>query len=60
MKTMDFLTLLGELDETAAAPVDKPKRHRPLWVAAAACFCACCAGCCTGCSGAGCTGSGCV
>jgi hypothetical protein len=38
---MDFLTLLGELDETAAAPVDKPKRHRPLWVAAAACFCAC-------------------
>ena len=41
MKTMDFLTLLGELDETAAAPVDKPKRHRPLWVAAAACFCAC-------------------
>ena len=41
MKAMEFLTLLGELDETAAAPVDKPKRHRPLWVAAAACFCAC-------------------
>ena len=41
MKAMDLLTLLGELDETAAAPVDKPKRHRPLWVAAAACFCAC-------------------
>ncbi len=41
MKAMDFLTLLGELDETAAAPVDKPKKHRPLWVAAAACFCAC-------------------
>ena len=41
MKTMEFLTLLGELDETAAAPIDKPKRHRPLWVAAAACFCAC-------------------
>ena len=41
MKTMEFLTLLGELDETAAAPIDKPKRHRPLLVAAAACFCAC-------------------
>lgn len=41
MKTMEFLTLLGELDETVSAPIDKPKRHRPLWVAAAACFCAC-------------------
>lgn len=41
MKAMDFLILLGELDETAAAPVDKPKSHRPLWVAAAACLCAC-------------------
>ena len=41
MKAMDFLTLLGELDETAADPVVKQKKHRPLWVAAAACFCAC-------------------
>lgn len=41
MKTMDFLTLLGELDETAAAPVVKPNKHRPLWAAVAACFCAC-------------------
>ena len=41
MKTMDFLTLLGELDEVAAAPVDKRKKRRSLWVAAAACFCAC-------------------
>ncbi len=41
MKTMDLLTLLGELDETAAAPVVKRNKHRPLWVAAAAGLCAC-------------------
>jgi hypothetical protein len=41
MKAMDFLTLLGELDETAAAPVVEQKKHRPLWVAAAAGLCAC-------------------
>ena len=41
MKAMDFLTLLGALDETAAAPVVKHKKHRPLWVAAAAGLCAC-------------------
>lgn len=42
MKAMDFLTLVGELDEVALAPADKQKKHRPLWMAAAAaCFCAC-------------------
>ena len=41
MKAMDFLTLLGEMDETMAAPVVEQKKRRPLWVAAAACFCAC-------------------
>lgn len=41
MKAMEFLTLLGELDETATAPVEKNKKRRPLWVAVAACFCAC-------------------
>ncbi len=41
MKTMEFLTLLGELDEAAATPVVNRKKHRALWVAAAACFCAC-------------------
>lgn len=49
MKTMEFLTLLGELDEgelTSAAPVvkirsNKRKKRRALWTAAAACFCAC-------------------
>lgn len=41
MKAMDLLTLMGELDETAAAPADNRKKHRPLWVAAAACLCAC-------------------
>ena len=42
MKTMDLLTLLGELDEGAVqAPVVKRKKRRPLWVAAAACLCTC-------------------
>lgn len=49
MKAMDFLTLLGDLDEGAVAdtvPVmkkkaRKQKKRRALWVAAAACFCAC-------------------
>ena len=41
MKAMDFLTLLGELDEGAVgAPAVKRKKRRPLWVAAA-CLCAC-------------------
>ena len=41
MRSMEFLTLLGELDETACAPALQPKKRRPLWVAAAACLCAC-------------------
>ena len=44
MKTMDFLTLLGELDEEAVqAPAMKRKKtkKRILWGAVAACFCAC-------------------
>ena len=41
MRAMDFLTLLGEMDETAAASVVEQKKRRPLWVAAAACFFAC-------------------
>ena len=44
MKTMELLTLLGELDEGAVqAPVTKQKKSkkRILWGAAAACFCAC-------------------
>lgn len=41
MKAMEFLTLLGELDETVISPVSAKKKHRPLWVAVAACFCIC-------------------
>ncbi len=46
MNAMDFLTLLGDLDEgvlaqTPNVPVKKRKKRRTLWVAAAACFCAC-------------------
>ena len=49
MKAMDFLTLVGELDEGAVAhtipmkkqKTGKQKKRRALWVAAAACFCAC-------------------
>ena len=44
MKTMDFFTLLGELDEGAVqAPVTKRRKSKKLilWVAAAACLCAC-------------------
>ena len=41
MKAMEFLTLLGELDETAAAPVATKAKRRSLLVAAAACFCTC-------------------
>ncbi len=46
MKAIEFLTLLGELDEgvlaqTLNVPVTARKKRRILWVAAAACFCAC-------------------
>ncbi|MBQ9152150.1 MAG: hypothetical protein IJX72_07855 [Clostridia bacterium] len=41
MKAMELLTLLGELDEASVSPVQKRPKHRPLWVAAAACFFAC-------------------
>lgn len=45
MKTMDLLTLLGELDEGAiSSPVleqTKRTKRRPLWGAVAACLCAC-------------------
>ena len=45
MKTMDLLTLLGELDEGAisSSALEQTKRtkRRPLWGAVAACLCAC-------------------
>ena len=41
MKSMDLLTLLGELEETSCAPAAQPKKRRLLWGAAAACLCAC-------------------
>lgn len=42
MKAMDFLTLLGELDEGAVhPPAVKHKKRRALWGAVAACLCAC-------------------
>lgn len=41
MKAMEFLTLLGELDEAAAAPVPQKKKRRALWMAVAASLCVC-------------------
>ena len=45
MKTMELLTLLGELDEGAisSSALEQTKRakRRPLWGAVAACLCAC-------------------